>query len=254
VAIDIPKSLDELPVSAPRFVGRAVPRVEDPGLVSGRTEFIDNVNVTGMVHCAILRSPIAHARIAKIDVSAAEELPGVVAVVTGADAERWCQPSPSVPEEWGTLCLPVTKVRFAGEPVAAVAATSRYRAEDALELIEVEYEPLETVMDPVKAMEPESPLVIEERGSNVMLQRLFTWNDVDAAFAEADHVFSEKFRWNRLGAKGCGEGAMHTTPAAVMCAVNDALAPLGVRANEVPAAPNRIWNLIREAREKSAGA
>jgi CO/xanthine dehydrogenase Mo-binding subunit len=200
MAVDIPKSPEDLPVSAPRFVGKNVKRVEDAGLVTGRTEFIDNVTVTGMLHCAILRSPIAHARIAKIDVSAAEKLPGVSAVVTGEDAQRWCSPSPAVPEAWGTHCLPKEKVRFVGEPVAAVAATSRYVAEDALELIDVEYEPLDTVMDPVKAMEPGSPLVIEELGTNVMLQRVFTWNDVDAAFRDADHVFTEKFRWNRLGA------------------------------------------------------
>jgi len=200
MAVDIPKSPEDLPVSSPRFVGKNVKRVEDAGLVTGRTEFIDNVNVTGMLHCAILRSPVAHARIAKIDVSAAEKLPGVSAVVTGEDAKRWCSPSPAVPEAWGTHCLPTEKVRFVGEPVAAVAATSRYVAEDALELIEVDYEPLDTVMDPVKAMEPGSPLVIEELGTNVMLQRVFTWNDVDAAFRDADHVFTEKFRWNRLGA------------------------------------------------------
>ena len=87
-----------------------------------------------------------------------------------------------------------------GEPVAAVAATSRYIAEDALELIAVDYEPLEPVVDPAKAMEPESPLVIEEHGTNVMLQRVFTWGEVEEAFAEADHVFTEKFRWNRVGA------------------------------------------------------
>jgi len=87
-----------------------------------------------------------------------------------------------------------------GEPVAAVAAVSRYVAEDALELIVVDYEPLEAVVDPRKAMQPGSPLVIEEKGSNVMLARTFNWGDVDAAFADADHVFTEKFRWHRLGA------------------------------------------------------
>jgi CO/xanthine dehydrogenase Mo-binding subunit len=112
----------------------------------------------------------------------------VLAVVTGEDAKRWCSPSPSLPEGWGTYCLAVDKVRFVGEPVAAVAATSRYVAEDAAELIEVEYEPLEVVMDPVKATEPGSPLVIEERGTNVMLHRVFTWGEVDEAFADADHV------------------------------------------------------------------
>jgi CO/xanthine dehydrogenase Mo-binding subunit len=200
MAVKIPNGLDELPTSAPRYVGRAVKRVEDPGLLTGRTEFIDNVSQTGMLHCAILRSPVAHARITQIDISEALKLPGVVAVVTGEDAANWSFPAAAVPEGWGTHCLPKDKVRFVGEPVAAVAATSRYVAEDALELIAVDYDPLEPVMDPVRAMSPESPLVVEERGTNVMMQRLFTWGDVDAAFASADHVFTEKFRWNRLGA------------------------------------------------------
>jgi len=200
MAVKIPNSIDELPTSNPRFIGRGVKRVEDTGLITGRTEFIDNVNLTGMLHCAILRSPTAHAKIESIDVSAALELPGVVAIVTGEDAANWSHPAASSPDGWGTYCLPSDKVRFVGEPVAAVAATSRYIAEDALELIEVDYEPLAVVMDPVAAMEDGSPLVIEERGSNVMMQRVFNWGDTDAAFAAADHVFSEKFRWNRLGA------------------------------------------------------
>jgi CO/xanthine dehydrogenase Mo-binding subunit len=200
MAVKIPNNLDELPTSSLRFIGRGVKRVEDTGLVTGRTEFIDNVNRTGMLHCAILRSPIAHAKIGKIDASAALELPGVVAVVTGEDAAKWSYPGPAAPEGWGTYCLPTDKVCFVGEPVAAVAATSRYIAEDALELIDVEYEPLDVVSDPVKAMEDGSPLVIEKQGTNVMMHRVFNWGDVDAAFAAADHVFSEKFRWNRLGA------------------------------------------------------
>ena len=200
MAVKIPNNVDELPTSALRYVGRAVKRVEDPGLLTGRTEFIDDVSRTGMLHCAILRSPIAHARITGMDVSEAAKLPGVVAIVTGEDAARWSFPAAAVPEGWGTHCLPKDKVRFVGEPVAAVAATSRAIAEDALELIAVDYEPLEPVMDPLRAMSQGSPLVLEERGTNVMMQRLFTWGDVDAAFATADHVFSEKFRWNRLGA------------------------------------------------------
>ncbi|MBW2274344.1 MAG: xanthine dehydrogenase family protein molybdopterin-binding subunit [Deltaproteobacteria bacterium] len=198
--VKIPNKVEDLPTSKPRFVGHRVKRVEDANLLTGRTEFIDNVQLAGMVHCAILRSPIAHARIEKIDTSAAEKLPGVVAIVTGEDAKRWSNPSPSVPEGWGTYCLATEKVHFMGEPVAAVAAVSRYVAEDALELIEIDYEPLEVIMDPARAIEPGSPLVLEDKGSNVMLQRVFTWGDVDGTFAAADHVFTEKFRWNRLGA------------------------------------------------------
>src|SRR3972149_2352919 len=94
---DIPKSLEELPVSSPRWVGNSVPRVEDPVLLTGRAEFIDNVTLPGMLHCAILRSPYAHARVKSVDVSEAMKLPGVVAFVTGEDAKKWTRPSPTSP-------------------------------------------------------------------------------------------------------------------------------------------------------------
>jgi len=198
--VEIPKTLEDLPIRSPRFIGRGVERVEDPHLVTGRTQFIDDVVLPGMLHAAILRSPVAHARIRAIDTSEAERLPGVFAVVTGADARRWGHPAPTVPEGWGTHCLAGDTVRYVGEPVAAVAAVSRYVAEDALELVVVDYEPLDPVVDPVKAMEPGSPLVIEEKGTNVMLQRVFTWGDVDGALRDADRVLTERFRWHRLGA------------------------------------------------------
>jgi CO/xanthine dehydrogenase Mo-binding subunit len=197
---DLPRSLGEFPNRAPRYVGRGVRRLEDPHLVTGRTVFIDDVVLPGMLHAAILRSPFAHARIRSIDTSEAERLPGVVAIVTGEDARRWSHPGPSVPEGWATRCLAEEKVRFVGEPVAAVAAVSRYVAEDALERIVVDYEPLPVAVDATRAADAASPLVFEEHGTNVVMQRSFVWGDVDAAFRAADHVFTEKFRWHRLGA------------------------------------------------------
>lgn len=198
--IDLPKSVADLPTSEARFVGRHLNRKEDAALLTGRVEFIGDVAIPGMLHAAILRSTYPHARITGIDTSAAAALPGVVAVVTGEDAQRWSNPARSVPEGWGARCLAADKVTFVGEPVAAVAATSRYIAEDALELIEVDYEPLPPVVDPFAAMEEGSPLVAEEHGTNVMMHRTFTWGDVDAAFGTAAHVFTERFRWNRVGA------------------------------------------------------
>jgi len=200
MAVETPRTLAEMPTSAPRFVGRPVPRVEDPLLLTGRTEFIDNFTLPGMLHCAILRSPHPHARIRAVDTSEAEKLPGVVAVLTGADVKRWTQPTPTVPPGWGGHCLATDKARFVGEPVAAVAATSRYVAEDALELIVVDYEPLPAVVDAARALDPGSPLLFEEHGSNAMLQRVFTWGDVDGAFAGADRVLTDRFRWHRVGA------------------------------------------------------
>ena len=200
MSVNIPNSLDGLPTSRVRYISQPVERVEDPSLLTGRTDFIDNLTLPGMLHCAILRSTYAHARITRIDTSAAEQAPGVVAVATGEDFKRWCRPISTVPEKWGSYSLAKEKVRFVGEPVAAVAAMSRYLAEDAIELIRVDYEPLPPMIDAQKAMEPDSPLVFEERETNVMVQRVFTWGDVDAAFAQAAHVFSESFRWHRLGA------------------------------------------------------
>jgi len=196
----IPTSLDALPTSARRFVGKEVRRVEDRALVTGRAEFIDNLTLPGMLHCAILRSPHPHARIVRIDTSRAEAHPGVAAVLTGADLERWCKPMATAPEGWGPYSLAVGKARFVGEPVAAVAATNRYVAEDACELIDVDYELLPVVADPCVATHPGTALIFEERGSNLMLDRAFTWGDIDGVFAAAAHVFSGKFRWNRVGA------------------------------------------------------
>ncbi|MFQ5477436.1 MAG: xanthine dehydrogenase family protein molybdopterin-binding subunit [Candidatus Binatia bacterium] len=200
MAADIPKTLEDMPNTETRFVGKAVDRVEDPQLLTGSTEFIDNLVLPGMLHCAILRSPHAHARIRGVNTKKAEELAGVIAVVSGEDARRLTQPAASSPEGWGTYCLAADKVRFVGEPVAAVAAVSRYVAEDALELIEVDYESLDVVADPFEAMKSGSPLVFEDKPSNVMMQRVFTWGEIDAALAQADKVFSEKFRWHRVGA------------------------------------------------------
>jgi CO/xanthine dehydrogenase Mo-binding subunit len=198
--VTIPNRIADLPTSRARFIGRPVDRVEDPLLLTGRAEFIDNLTFPGMLHCAILRSPHAHARITAIDTADAARAPGVVAVLTGEDCRRWSQPTPTVPEGWGTYALATDKVRFVGEPVVAVAATNRYLAEDALELIVVEYEELPAMVDATKATAAGAPLVFEERGSNVMLQRVFTWGDVDGAFAAAAHVVTETFRWHRLGA------------------------------------------------------
>ncbi|MFO1292132.1 MAG: xanthine dehydrogenase family protein molybdopterin-binding subunit [Rubrivivax sp.] len=200
MAIEIPTLPEQLPGGAPRYVGKPVNRVEDPSLVSGSVAFIDNLALPGMLHCAILRSPHPHARIVRIDTSAALGLEGVEAVVTGEDFKRWCNPAYTAPEGWGTHSIAVDKVRFVGEPVAAVAASSRYLAEDALELIEVEYELLPPLANPEAALAPGAPLLYEERGSNVILKRDYTWGEVERVFAEADHVVERRFRWNRVGA------------------------------------------------------
>jgi CO/xanthine dehydrogenase Mo-binding subunit len=192
--------LEDLPSSEPRWVGKDVKRIEDPKLVTGLAEFIENLKMPGMLHCAILRSPHPHALIKSVNASEALKHPDVMAVLTGEDVLKWTNPAMTVPDGWGTYCLATDKVRFVGEPVAAVAAISRSVAEDALELIEVEYETLPAVSDAEKAIEEGAPLIFEEKKTNIIHKRLFTWGEVDQTFADADHVITERFRWNRLGA------------------------------------------------------
>ena len=120
-----PSALQDL-----RWVGKSVPRKEDPKLLTGRAQYVGDVTVTGMLHGAVLRSPHANARIRSIDTSRAKALPGVVAVLTGADAAGLIEPMTAfcaepVPQH----AIAVERVRFPGEAVAAVAATSRYIAE-----------------------------------------------------------------------------------------------------------------------------
>ena len=173
-----------------RWVGTAVPRKEDEALLTGRARFIDDMEpVPGLRHAALLRSPHPHAEIRAIDVSRAAACPGVYGVLTGADIAAATRPIPSavrVPIDYYPIA--VDKVRYAGEPVALVAAEDRYVAEDALELIEVEYRPLPPVIDLKAAIGEDSALLHEAVGSNVVHHRSFRYGDPETAFAEADRV------------------------------------------------------------------
>ena len=113
-----------------------------------------------------------------------------------------CNPMPDfgpAPDKHVWRCLAAGEVRYSGEYVAAVVAESRYVAEDARDLVEVEYEPLTPVVDPLEAMKPDSPLVHEPLGSNVAYERTFVFGEVDRAFADADLVVSDRLRWHRSG-------------------------------------------------------
>ena len=154
--------------------------------------------VPGIRHAAILRSSHAHARILAIDTSRAEALPGVHGVVTGADIAAAINPIPSavrVPIKFYPIA--VDKVRYVGEPVAVIAATDRYVAEDAMELIEVEYESLPPVADPLAALEDGAALLHDDVGSNEVHHRTFRYGDPDAAFARADKVVKLEWRFPR---------------------------------------------------------
>jgi len=189
---------------ARKWIGKSIPRIEDSRLLIGRAGYVTDMVLPGMVHAAILRSPFAHARITAIDTSKARSLPGVLAVVTGKEITELTNPMPDFgpdPSKHTWWLLATDKVRYVGEPVAAVVATDRYIAEDACELIEVQYEPLPVVVDPEAAMKPDAPLVHEALGTNIAYHRKFVFGDVDRDFAEADLVVRDHLRWNRSGAQ-----------------------------------------------------
>ena len=141
------------PSTFPRLVGRAVERVEDAALLTGRGRFADDMGERpGTAHAAVLRSPHAHAEIVSLDAAAALSMPEVVTVLTGAEVAAWSRPFiAGVKQPMRHYALAVDRVRYTGEPVAVVVARDRYGAEDALERIEVEYRELDPVVDPVAA-------------------------------------------------------------------------------------------------------
>src|SRR5437763_7718918 len=169
-----------------RWVGKSLDRVEDPRFLRGEGRYIDDITLPEMAHAAVVRSPHAHARILRVDTSKAEALPGVIKVLTGADVAARAAPLPSFGA--GPIIqdmIATEKVRHYGETVAAVIAESRYIAEDACDLIEVEYEPLPVVLDPFEAQKPDAPLVHEKLGTNIAYERTFSFGDVEGAFSSA---------------------------------------------------------------------
>jgi carbon-monoxide dehydrogenase large subunit len=174
------------------LIGASIRRVEDPVLVSGKGCYTDDIQLPGMVHLAFLRTPYPHAKIISTDTSAAKAMPGVLAVVTGADLDEHLK-VPAIPMVPGMKIPPHPllargAVHAAGTPVAAVVAPSRALADDAANAIEVEYEALPSVVNAEMALEPGAPLAREELDSNVCYTVTKKGGDVDKAFAEAEHV------------------------------------------------------------------
>jgi CO/xanthine dehydrogenase Mo-binding subunit len=201
----IPKSRQtEPPRTIYRWLGQSMKRVEDPRLLTGHGTYIDDIDLPKMAHAAVLRSPHAHARIAAIDTRRAKALPGVILVMTGAEAAQKTGPLPCFANPPVTeMCIAVDRVRHVGEPVAAVVAESRYIAEDALELIDVTYQPLPVMADPEAAIDARGEGVLHpDRGdSNIAFHRSFDFGPVDEDFARADRVVRRKLRWPRSGAQ-----------------------------------------------------
>ena len=192
-----------------RIFGSGIRRREDPRLITGSATYTDDITLPGMVHAAMLRSEHAHAKITRIDTSKAASAPGVVAVYTGADIEGALAPMPCawlLPDSDLKIaaypCIAKDVVRYTGDIVATVVAETPYQAHDALALIEVDYEPLEVVIDPEAAHDDGAPQLHDDIEGN----QAFHWTvagggDVDAAFAEAEAngiVLKERILQQRL--------------------------------------------------------
>jgi carbon-monoxide dehydrogenase large subunit len=187
-----------------RELGRARVRKEDAKLVTGQTMWTDNIALPGLLQFALLRSPMAHAKITKIDVSPALKMPGVIAAFSGADLAEQLG---SLPCAWPVTPdmvspahppIAVDEVRYVGDAVAVVVARDRYAAADALEAIEVEYDPLPAVTDMEAALADGSPLVHSDKGTNRCFDWPFAGGDYAAAKAAADVVVSRRFIQQRL--------------------------------------------------------
>ncbi|WP_313499869.1 xanthine dehydrogenase family protein molybdopterin-binding subunit [Stutzerimonas nitrititolerans] len=180
-------------------IGRRQARVEDAALLRGLGRYADDVATPpGTLHAAIVRSPHAHARVISVDASAALTMPGVHGVLTGEDVRRWANPFPvgvrAPMEHW---CLAVDKVRYVGEPVCVVIADDRYLAEDALDAVKVEYQPLPAIVDPEAATAEDAPVLHEAVGSNVVNERHFRYGEPEEAFAKAVRRVSIKVHYPR---------------------------------------------------------
>jgi CO/xanthine dehydrogenase Mo-binding subunit len=183
------------------WVGKPLPRKEENRLLRGRGKFADDIKLLDMLYLRFVRSPYAHAKIVSVDVSAADAVPGVV-TLTGAEIAQQTQPFIEIgPDPFAKIKdypLAVSRVRYQGEPVAAVLAESPALADDAAELVQVEYEALEPVVDAEAALEDAS-ILHEEAGTNRVWNGVFEYGDVEQAFKDAAHVVSiDKMHFHRF--------------------------------------------------------
>ncbi len=189
-------------VARPKIVGMSVKRTEDPRLLTGLGAYVDDRQVARLLHVAFRRSDHAHARIRSIDCTAARAAPGVIAVLTADDLADAVKPLLATSRMRGYYATPILplacgKARYVGEPIVGVVAENRYLAEDAVELIAIDFEPLAGVNDPVEAIKPGAPLLHDEAQTNVLLSREFKRGDVDAAMAQAAVRVGGRFRMHR---------------------------------------------------------
>jgi carbon-monoxide dehydrogenase large subunit len=195
------KVANGLPIASgtTNYIGAPLPRTGAKRLLAGRGQYVDDVRLPRMVHAAFVRSPYAHARIVGIDAREAEASAGVVRVITGADVVKLCQPyvgvlahikgMRSVPQH----PLALERTRWQGEPVAAVVAEARAQAEDAAQLVNIDWDELPAVADPETALDPATPVIHPGLGSNLCFERVVDSGGVDEAFARADRVVAATF-------------------------------------------------------------
>ncbi len=184
------------------IVGQSPRRKEDRRLITGMARFMADIELPGMTHAVFVRSPLAHARIREVDTAAARAHPGVVGVFTGAEIGLLARPIRTpyggivyYESDWPPVAI--DKVRFAGEPVAVVVAVNRYIGEDAADLVNVSYEPLEPVVTLDRAMQPDAPSVHDELPGNLFIDERREYGDVDGQAAEAPVVVEATFRTQR---------------------------------------------------------
>ena len=187
-----------------RLTGQSVDRVEGPRLLRGEGRFVGNIRHPDLLHIAFVRSPVGHGDIAGIDTGAAEDIPGVVAVLTADHLEGVVAPIAIAgpPELAATpfTALARDRVRTVGEPIAVVVARTRAAAADGAAAVAVDYRPLPAVVDMHRAAAEDAPLLFEELGTNVVYETEQCWGaDIDDTFARADHVFTRTFTQHRFG-------------------------------------------------------
>ena len=186
------------------YTGQSIKRFEDHRLLTGQSSYVDDMPRPGMLNALLIRSPHGHARIRSIDATAAVVLPGVVAVITAQDMPEIAQLPTRESADADELhpprhpALAVDKVCYAGQPVAIVLAENIYTAEDAVELVAIDYEILPAVIDPREATSDGVPIIHEQFGSNVVLRTVNAGGNLDAAFANADCVITQRFDVQRV--------------------------------------------------------
>lgn len=224
-----------------RYIGKPRRAVEHQRYVLGQGRYAADIQLPGMLHTAILASPYASARIVSIDTAGAEALPGVAGVFTGAQLAKDLDPVLPGVDAPRVTRLPMASdvVRYAGEWVVAVVAQSRAIAEDALELIEVDYEETDAVVDPLRAIEPDAPMVHPDHGSNIIFQRHFKWGDAPANIASSPHQLSYRVRWSR-------NATVPIETFGVLCQWSDATGILDVWASiQMPKFPDQLARGLR---------